>query len=109
MLVIIEAIVTVFVAVLLTAFVVWFFFVRNQSESNFKEVVYIIHFKSDIPDISKNAKIMDKVAIIENTADGYVVHSSINDSKLHQLITQEYALEPKQVYVHSKIFAAMPL
>lgn len=33
MLVIIEAIVTVFVAVLLTAFVVWFFFGRNQSES----------------------------------------------------------------------------
>lgn len=109
MLIIMETIFGTFIAIILVDLLIWFFFWGRQSEMESHEVVYIIHFISAIPDISKNDKIMEEVGIIEQTSDGYVVHSTINDSRLHKLITQEYSLDPKQVHVHSRIYEAMPL
>ncbi len=61
---------------------------------------YFIGFKDvEEPDIRKNSAIMDVLTVKMDTRDGYSVASTINDTKLRDLLMKEYNLKPKNVIV----------
>lgn len=73
---------------------------------------YFIGFSGvEIPDIRENEAIMSVLSIVKyNTSKGYVVASTINDTKLRELILKEYNLKPKNVIVtHRQLTLMLPL
>lgn len=64
---------------------------------------YIIVFRGldHLPDLSSNPHLKDKLKIYSQTDGHFAVQSHFNDTKLKEIIMQDYGLDTTQVQVQS--------
>lgn len=67
---------------------------------------YVIQFQNgmEVPDLSKNHRLLEVARIQSKHENGYLVSSKINDTNLRQLIMDEYDLTKKDVLIGNMHF-----